>query len=145
MLPTFICQPDETVITRAGKPQYPIRSIQTAAQWASYLETCQNTTLPSVATCTDATRAASMRQGFAFFDTFAFMDGPGSIHRWACQQPPLARFDHVHLTVDGYATVAQGLWAALLAKLPESAGLRRMDPLPSPSVDATLEEVDASP
>jgi len=82
-----------------------------------------------VKTATDAERDASRAEGYAFFDTFAFMDGPGSIHRWACQTPRLAAFDLVHLTPDGYSTLAQGMWGAL------PAGIRALAPTASGAAD----------
>jgi hypothetical protein len=121
-----------------------VKDVRTAQQWAAYLQSCQISTLPAVMSITEAERDAAKREGFAFFDTYAFMDGAGSIHRWACQEPQLARFDHVHLTNDGYATVAQGVWAALQGPL-HATGLKVTGAGESLPPATTDDEADTDP
>lgn len=54
-------------------------------------------------------REAAYRAGCAYFDTFAWMGGPGAMQRWARHKPRLAAGDLVHLTIEGYKRVAQGI------------------------------------
>jgi lysophospholipase L1-like esterase len=124
LLPRIVCAPETTIIHRPGRPDlFPVKGISTAEGWGDYIQRCAARTLPSVLTAVDAERTAAKATGYAFFDTFAFMDGPGSIHRWACQTPRLAAYDLVHLTADGYTTVAQGVWGALPSSI-RSSGAR---------------------
>jgi lysophospholipase L1-like esterase len=114
LLPRYVCAPETTIVHRPGHADvFPVRTIHSTDDWRGYIEKCSPQTLPTVATSTDAERNAARANGYAFFDTFSFMDGPGSIHRWACQTPRLAAYDLVHLTADGYSTLAQGVWGAL--------------------------------
>jgi lysophospholipase L1-like esterase len=134
LLPQYICTPETAIIHRPHHPDlYPVRSIHTAAEWADYMARCSPQTLPTVATATAAERDAAQAEGYAFFDTFAFMDGAGSIHRWACQTPRLGAYDLVHLTADGYTTVAEGVWGALPATI-RSPALASSDAVAAPSL-----------
>jgi lysophospholipase L1-like esterase len=65
----------------------------------------------------EAQRRVAGEQGCGFFDTLAFMGGPGSMVRWVNSTPPLALSDHVHLTDDGHRHLAEALERALLAGL----------------------------
>jgi hypothetical protein len=64
---------------------------------------------------TEMQRRVAIEGGCAFFDTLAFMGGPGSLTQWLAHQPPLARGDLMHLMPDGYAVYAEALHDALLA------------------------------
>ncbi len=70
-------------------------------------------------------REAAFKAGCAYFDTFAWMGGPGSLQRWARHKPRLAAGDMVHLTISGYKAVAQGIHENL-------PGLRGALPSPPP-------------
>jgi lysophospholipase L1-like esterase len=123
LLPRYVCAPETTIIHRPGKPDlFPVKGISSAEEWGNYIQRCAARTLPAVATAIEAERTAAKATGYAFFDTFAFMDGPGSIHRWACQTPRLAAYDLVHLTADGYTTLAQGVWGSLPASVRSAGG-----------------------
>jgi lysophospholipase L1-like esterase len=58
-------------------------------------------------------RRVAQKHGCAFFDTVAFMGGPGSMPKWVAAG--LARDDHVHLSPKGYAHLGRVLADALLA------------------------------
>jgi lysophospholipase L1-like esterase len=58
-------------------------------------------------------RRVAQAHGCAFFDTMAFMGGPGSMPKWV--EAGLARDDHVHLSPKGYAFLGHALANALLA------------------------------
>lgn len=109
----FACEPESSVVRRGRSTVYPARGIRTEAQWQDWLARCSFTTLPTIQVITDLERSAALALGGMFFDTYAFMGREGSIHRWACQQPQLAHFDHVHLTPEGHAQLAQGVGEAL--------------------------------
>lgn len=72
-------------------------------------------------------REAAFEAGCAYFDTYAWMGGPGSMTRWRRARPPLAAGDLVHLTFAGYRAVAHGIHKAL----PELAAAGAAAP-PSP-------------
>ncbi len=52
-------------------------------------------------------RQIAERAGCAYWSTIANMGGPGSVHRWATSDPPLAKHDHVHMTEAGYRALAR--------------------------------------
>jgi lysophospholipase L1-like esterase len=62
----------------------------------------------------DVQRRVARDEGCGFFDTLAFMGGPGSMIRWASHDPPLALSDHVHFTDEGHRRLARALETALL-------------------------------
>jgi lysophospholipase L1-like esterase len=64
---------------------------------------------------TGVQRRVAAELGCGFFDTLAFMGGPGSMVRWVASSPPFALNDHVHLTDDGHRRLAEVLERALLA------------------------------
>lgn len=70
---------------------------------------------PLVAEMTAMHRRVAHREGCAFFDTLAFMGGPGAGIRWLERDPPLLKQDLMHLERDGYRRWADVLAAALLA------------------------------
>lgn len=74
-------------------------------------------TQPRVAPITEAQARAAERAGCAFTSLFELMGGPGSFHAWAKASPPLARPDHIHLTVQGYEELGRRLSALLLDAL----------------------------
>jgi len=63
---------------------------------------------------TEVQRRVAQAQGCAFFDTLAFMGGPGAMVQWVGHDPPLALTDHVHFTDEGYRRLALALESALL-------------------------------
>jgi lysophospholipase L1-like esterase len=71
--------------------------------------------------------AAALRNGVAFFDTFAAMGGADRMHQWVTAEPAVAFADHVHLTDVGYQRWADALSGALLE---EYARWRRARGLP---------------
>ncbi|MBC7973699.1 MAG: hypothetical protein H7138_01850, partial [Myxococcales bacterium] len=72
--------------------------------------------------------AAALRNGVAFFNTFAAMGGADQMHAWVLAEPKLAYKDHVHLTNVGYQRWADALSSAVLA---DYARWRRLQGLPS--------------
>jgi lysophospholipase L1-like esterase len=66
------------------------------------------------AAITAVQRRVAAEVGCGFFDTLAFMGGPGSMVRWVTSSPPLALSDHVHLTDDGHRRWAEVLERALV-------------------------------
>lgn len=75
-------------------------------------------------------RRVAHERGCAFFDRMGAMGGAGSIVRWAQEDPPRARGDHVHLTRQGYEDVGRAMADSLLRaydawRAKSSAGSRR--------------------
>jgi lysophospholipase L1-like esterase len=60
-------------------------------------------------------RRLARRRGCAFWDQRAAMGGARGIYNWVRADPPLARPDHVHLSVQGYRAIGDALADALLA------------------------------
>ena len=113
-LKRFACTPEASVINRPGKPpRYPAEGVRTQAEWTQWLESCPFQPLLTLATVADVERDAAVTARGMFFDTYAFMGGPGSMHGWVCQEPRLGEFDHVHLTPEGHAHLAQAVRDAL--------------------------------
>lgn len=50
---------------------------------------------------------AAKNQGCAFTSAYELMGGEGSFSRWMSAKPPLARGDHIHLTIAGYQQLGQ--------------------------------------
>jgi hypothetical protein len=50
---------------------------------------------------------AAKNQGCAFTSAYELMGGEGSFSRWMLAKPPLARGDHIHLTIAGYQQLGQ--------------------------------------
>jgi lysophospholipase L1-like esterase len=71
--------------------------------------------------------AAALRNGVAFFNTFAAMGGADQMHAWVLAEPRLAYKDHVHLTDVGYQRWADALSSAVLA---DYARWRQLQGLP---------------
>lgn len=61
-------------------------------------------------------RQAAFAEGCGFFDLLALQGGPGGVLGWVAAEPPLATSDHVHLTDEGHARVAEALERALLGR-----------------------------
>lgn len=80
---------------------------------------------PSQRRVIPALREVARTHGCAFWSARAAMGGPGAIARWLERRTPLAHPDHVHLTPEGYAVLAEAfsedLLAAYAASLPEGA------------------------
>lgn len=68
--------------------------------------------MPLADTVADIQRSLADAHGCAFWDARRAMGGPGAVRRW--RRLGLAAADLVHLTRDGYATLAAALHAALL-------------------------------
>lgn len=73
------------------------------------------TSHPRVAEVTNAQRRGAAEVGCAFIGAQELMGGEGSYARWQRHDPPLARTDRVHLTVDGYRELGERLVPYLLA------------------------------
>ena len=65
---------------------------------------------------TEAQEAAAKTMGCAFSSAYRLMGGEGSFSRWMRKHPPLARSDHIHLTIAGYHELGQRLAAVLLGE-----------------------------
>jgi lysophospholipase L1-like esterase len=66
-------------------------------------------TNPRVSEIQEAQKLVAGELGCAFFSPFEAMGGPGSLRRWAFENPPRARRDRVHLTLRGYQTLGSEL------------------------------------
>lgn len=75
---------------------------------------CHWRPLPNLEAIRRAGRQAAARQGAAWWDWAATMGGPCGIDAWYRSDPPLAAWDHVHLSADGYRRVADALADDLL-------------------------------
>jgi hypothetical protein len=59
-------------------------------------------TFPNLEKVRDALKKAAFDEGVGYFDTYAFMGGPGSMRRWVEEvKPPLAGPDYIHFTPSG--------------------------------------------
>lgn len=106
----------------------------------------------------EAQRAAAARSGCAFFSLYDAMGGRGSIDRWARESPPKATGDRVHLTREGYQTLAQRLVESLMhayayhldqprvAELlgPEPAAVEPVVEEPTPAADVDAAGADGA-
>jgi lysophospholipase L1-like esterase len=88
---------------------------------------CQWRTPGTVREIIAVEHAAAMRNGVAFFDTFAAMGGADRMDGWSEREPKLAYKDRVHFTELGYQRWADELSQALLAAY---ASWRRSTGLP---------------
>jgi lysophospholipase L1-like esterase len=59
-------------------------------------------------------RNAAIANGAAYWDWSTMMAGPGGIDRWVRLDPPLARPDHVHFTLEGYELAADSLFGRIM-------------------------------
>ncbi len=64
-------------------------------------------------------RRVAAAHGCGFFDLRAFMGGEGAMMDWVQNEPPFAQADHIHLTEEGHARLAEVMTAALLEGMPE--------------------------
>ncbi len=71
-------------------------------------------TMTSVPIIVAAQRAAALREGCAFYDTFAAMGGEGAMSRWVRSRPALAMSDLRHATPAGYEVIGNMLYKAML-------------------------------
>ena len=71
---------------------------------------------PRLQAIVEAQREEARAAGCAFFDTFAFMGGDGSMVRWVAEG--LGDPDHVHFTDAGHRRVGDAIADALLAGMP---------------------------
>jgi lysophospholipase L1-like esterase len=75
---------------------------------------CAWSTPPALARVRSIQRNAAIANGTAFWDWSTMMAGPGGIDRWVRHDPPLARQDHVHFTLEGYEIAADGLFGRIM-------------------------------
>jgi lysophospholipase L1-like esterase len=71
-------------------------------------------TLPAIPLIVQAQRAAALREGCAFYDTFQAMGGEGAMGNWARARPRLALSDYRHATPAGYEVIGNMFYKALL-------------------------------
>jgi lysophospholipase L1-like esterase len=71
---------------------------------------------PRLRAIVEAQREEARAAGCAFFDTFAFMGGDGSMVRWVAEE--LGDPDHVHFTDAGHRRVGDAIADALLGGMP---------------------------
>jgi len=104
---------------RKGCGKSPGRSVCEPASFEPPPEEgdCFPRTLPTVAMINDVQRQLSAQLDVGYLDTYTWMGGPGSIHRWACEEPALALPDRIHLTVAGYRRYAALVAEELRGKL----------------------------
>ncbi len=62
----------------------------------------------------DVQRKLAPRYDCAFWDTFEFMGGEGSMHRWVEAKPALGAPDHIHFTARGYVKLGMAFGDALM-------------------------------
>jgi len=60
-------------------------------------------------------RRQAAAAGAVFWDWSLIMGGACAMHRWVKADPPLARADHVHMTLAGYDRTADALFSDLMA------------------------------
>jgi lysophospholipase L1-like esterase len=77
----------------------------------------------------DSQRKVAEAAGCAFYDQLEAMGGPGTIALWSTEPKPRAGKDRVHMTRDGYATLASAFVRDLLA----AYGAWKSDAAPAPS------------
>jgi lysophospholipase L1-like esterase len=77
-------------------------------------------TIHSLEALVEVQRRVAFAVGAAFYDQFRAMGGEGSISSWAATKPALAQPDRVHLTKEGYRSLAEGLYAELMKGFYES-------------------------
>ena len=69
---------------------------------------------PKVQEIVESQRRVAQAAGCAFYSQLDAMGGPGSMARWADEHPARGGRDHVHLTRDGYASLADSLVGDML-------------------------------
>jgi lysophospholipase L1-like esterase len=75
---------------------------------------CRWTTPSALAMVRTIQRNAAIANGAAYWDWSTMMAGPGGIDRWVRLEPPLARQDHVHFTLEGYELAADALFGRIM-------------------------------
>lgn len=71
-------------------------------------------TKPNMPTIIMAQRAAALKNGCAFFNTFVAMGGDGTMGRWHSMRPRLVSGDFIHPTESGAAVVGDSLYRAVM-------------------------------
>ncbi|HEX2735426.1 MAG TPA: GDSL-type esterase/lipase family protein [Polyangiaceae bacterium] len=71
-------------------------------------------TRPRLLQIIDVQRRLAPEFNCGFWDTFAFMGGEGSMHRWVSVRPALGSPDHIHFTARGYVQMGMALGDALM-------------------------------
>jgi lysophospholipase L1-like esterase len=75
-------------------------------------------TFPNLENVRDVLKKAAFDEGVGYFDTYAFMGGPGSMRKWVEESnPPLAGPDYIHFTPSGSRKAGEGIVKALEAQL----------------------------
>jgi hypothetical protein len=69
---------------------------------------------PRLLAIIDAQRHIAPEFGCGFWDTYAFMGGPGSMQRWVHARPRLGSVDRIHFTIRGYVRMGMVLGDALM-------------------------------
>jgi lysophospholipase L1-like esterase len=77
-------------------------------------EVCVPNTVRDLSGIVALQRAAARRAGCSVWSQSHAMGGEGSIAIWHAYEPPLAQPDGVHLTMDGYDTLAEALFTDLM-------------------------------
>jgi lysophospholipase L1-like esterase len=75
---------------------------------------CHWSTPSALAAVRSLQRNAAIATGSAYWDWSTMMAGPGGIDRWVRLDPPLARQDHVHFTLEGYELAADSLFGRIM-------------------------------
>ena len=75
---------------------------------------CRWSAPPLLGAVREAQVRAAQLEGAYFWDWFGLMGGTCGMHRWTQAEPPLARADHVHLTLAGYRATAEALYETLM-------------------------------
>ncbi|HSK04635.1 MAG TPA: GDSL-type esterase/lipase family protein [Kofleriaceae bacterium] len=99
---------------------------------AGVLPECEWRTPGIVREVAAVAHAAAVRNGVAFFDTFAAMGGEGRMDGWYLGEPRLAYKDRVHFTDLGYQRWADELSSALLAAYASWRRRTNQPPLAAP-------------
>ncbi len=99
---------------------------------AGVIPECQYRTPGTVREIVAVEHAAAVRNGVAFFDTFAAMGGADRMDGWYVNEPKYAYKDRVHFTDLGYQLWADELSSALLAAYATWRRATRQPPLAAP-------------
>lgn len=71
-------------------------------------------TRPRVPRIVEVQRRVSPEFGCAFWDTYRYMGGEGSMHAWVLARPQLGSPDHIHFTARGYVKLGMAFGDALM-------------------------------
>ncbi|MGC6415692.1 MAG: hypothetical protein ACON3Z_01100 [Bradymonadia bacterium] len=110
-----VCEPDLLIDhKKRGRYRFPVPDVRTMAQWAEHKVACEYKTRPLMEAVIEQQKRIAHAAGCLYFDTYAYMGGPGSIKKWACDEDPqLASLDLIHLTASGYRKLGEDLVRAI--------------------------------